>query len=486
MIRLRSLASDTMVYGLLSAARSMVGLLLMPIYTRVFLPGDYGQIDTLNTVVAFLTLTLTLGMDTAVALFFYDNQGKEDRANMLTTSITTRIGLSTLSAILLSVAAPWISMNLFRTPDAATAICLAAWTAPVTALVGFLSELLRLERRPWIFSAVSLFNLLIGIVFSIWFVVGLQWGVNGALGAPLVASVLVLPVVLWINRDLFATHMSITWLKQLLRVGLPLVPAAFGGWLIAYANRYFLLYYASSGAVGLLAVGNKASAPLVLFTQAFLFAWGPFAFSLQKQSNAREIYAKTFTYFWLIAGTLGLAVSLYARELLWIVTTPAYVDGYLVTGFMVLQLLADCSYYIVSIGLVLARKTERLAISVPIAAAGTILFNWLLVPRFGFVGAGFAGMLSYTLLAGLAYSFAQSAYPIPFEIGRVARLVTLAVVIWFVGYWLAPPALLPALALKTALFALFVWTLFMARVVSPTEIRQLSDLGRQMLMARLG
>ena len=85
MIRLRHLVKDTSVYGLVSATRSLVGLLLVPVYTRVFLPGEYGQIDTLTTLVAFLTLAATLGMDTAAALYFYDNAGAEDRGAMIAT-----------------------------------------------------------------------------------------------------------------------------------------------------------------------------------------------------------------------------------------------------------------------------------------------------------------------------------------------------------------------------------------------------------------
>ena len=91
MTRLRHLVKDTSVYGLVSATRSLVGLLLVPIYTRVFLPGDYGQIDTLTTLVAFLTLAATLGMDTAAALYFYDNEGDEDRGRMITTAIVSRV-----------------------------------------------------------------------------------------------------------------------------------------------------------------------------------------------------------------------------------------------------------------------------------------------------------------------------------------------------------------------------------------------------------
>ncbi|MCU0502970.1 MAG: oligosaccharide flippase family protein, partial [Anaerolineae bacterium] len=175
MIRLRTLVKDTSVYGLVSATRSLVGLLLVPIYTRVFLPGDYGQIDTLTTLVAFLTLAATLGMDTATALYFYDNAGEEDRGTMVTTAVASRVGLSVLFAAIISLFAPTISEVLFNSATTASTIRIAVWTAPANAMAGFLIELLRLSRRPWIYAGMAITNLLLGVGLSILFVVRLGW-----------------------------------------------------------------------------------------------------------------------------------------------------------------------------------------------------------------------------------------------------------------------------------------------------------------------
>ncbi|MEJ5198234.1 MAG: oligosaccharide flippase family protein [Anaerolineae bacterium] len=471
MIRLRHLVKDTSVYGLVSATRSLVGLLLVPIYTRVFLPGDYGQIDTLTTLVAFLTLAATLGMDTAAALYFYDNAGPEDRGAMITTAVAARVGLSSLFSALVSLFAPAIAELLFHDPTAASAIRIAVWTAPANAMVGFLIELLRLSRKPWAYAGLAIANLLLGVGLSILFVVGWRWGVDGAFAGPLAAAVLVLPAGFWATRRLLFPHFSRAWLAKLLHIGLPLIPAALGGWFIAYSNRYFLLHYGSAADVGLLAVGNKASAPLVLFTSAFLMAWGPFAFSLQKQENAPLVYAKALTYFWIVAGTGAVLVALFAREMLLVFTTTGYLAGASVSGLMALQIVADASYYIVSIGAILAKRTRLLAVSVPLAAAACVAYNVLLVPRLTYIGAALAAMLAYGTSAVIAYFLSQRAYPIPYETRKVLGIVALCV-----GAWLAALAanrldLWPGVGVKIALFAGFVAALFLLRIVGAEEVR---------------
>lgn len=470
MIRLRHLVKDTSVYGLVSATRSLVGLLLVPIYTRVFLPGDYGQIDTLTTLVAFLTLAATLGMDTAAALYFYDNEGEADRGQMITTAVVTRVGLSTLFAATISLFAPAIAGLLFRDAATASTIRIAVWTAPASAMVGFLIELLRLGRRPWLYAGLAIANLLLGVGLSILFVVGWRWGVNGAFAGPLTAALLTLPAGFWATRRLLLPRFSRAWLAKLLHVGLPLIPAALGGWFIAYSNRYFLLHYGSAADVGLLAVGNKASAPLVLFTSAFLIAWGPFAFSLQKQENAPLVYAKALTYFWIVAGTGVVVVTLFAREMLLIFTTADYVAAAAVSGLMALQLAADASYYIVSIGAILAKRTRLLAISVPVAAAACVVYNFLLAPRFSYVGAGLAAMLAYATSAIIAYFLSQRAYPIPYETGKVLGIVALCIAAWLAALIADRLDLWVGLGIKAALLAAFAAALFLLRIVGPAEV----------------
>jgi O-antigen/teichoic acid export membrane protein len=470
-IRLRHLVKDTSVYGLVSATRSLVGLLLVPIYTRVFLPGDYGQIDTLTTLVAFLTLAATLGMDTAAALYFYDNAGEADRGRMITTAIISRVGLSALFAVSISFLAPAISAALFRSEAAASTICIAVWSAPANALAGFLIELLRLSRKPWVYASLAVANLLLGVSLSILFVVGLGWGVDGAFGGPLLAAVLILPTGFWATHKLLAPGFSRAWLRKLLHIGLPLIPTALGGWLIAYANRYFLLHYGSAADVGLLAVGNKASAPLVLFTSAFLAAWGPFAFSIQKQENARLVYAKTLTYFWIVAGTGVVIVTLFAREMLLVFTTTSYLAGAAVSGLMALQLAADASYYIVNIGTVLAKRTHLLAYSVPAAAAASVVFNLLLTPRLSYIGAALAAMLAYGVSAALVYFLSQRAYPVPYEMRKVVAIIALCVMAWAAALATHPLDLWLGVGIKIVLLAGFGAALFLLRIVRAEDVR---------------
>jgi O-antigen/teichoic acid export membrane protein len=208
----------------------------------------------------------------------------------------------------------------------------------------------------------------------------------------------------------------------------------------------------------------------VLFTSAFLAAWAPFAFSIQKQENARLVYAKTLTYFWIVAGTGVVIVTLFAKEMLLVFTTTSYLAGAAVSGLMALQLAADASYYIVSIGTVLAKRTRLLAYSVPAAAAACVIFNLLLVPRLNYIGAGLAAMLAYSTSALLVYFLSQRAYPVPYETGKVLSIIVLCVLAWLAALATNRLDLWVGVGFKVILLAAFGAALFLLRIVGSNEI----------------
>ena len=69
MTPLKKLASQTAIYGLSSVVGRLLNYLLVPLYTRYFLPEEYGVVTELYAYVAFLVIILTYGLETAFFRF---------------------------------------------------------------------------------------------------------------------------------------------------------------------------------------------------------------------------------------------------------------------------------------------------------------------------------------------------------------------------------------------------------------------------------
>jgi uncharacterized BrkB/YihY/UPF0761 family membrane protein len=83
-------------------------------------------------------------------------------------------------------------------------------------------------------------------------------------------------------------------------------------------------------------------------------------------------------------------------------------------------------YLLTSIGLNITRRTQFYPIATMTAAATNIGLNFLLIPRYGIVGAAWANGAAYAVQAALGYMFSQRFYPVPYEWGRIASVCAAA------------------------------------------------------------
>ena len=71
MFRLKQLGKDTLIYGIGGILAKSVSFFLLPIYTRIFTPADYGTIEMLTVISSFLSAIMVMGMDSAQSMYFF-------------------------------------------------------------------------------------------------------------------------------------------------------------------------------------------------------------------------------------------------------------------------------------------------------------------------------------------------------------------------------------------------------------------------------
>ena len=107
-----------------------------------------------------------------------------------------------------------------------------------------------------------------------------------------------------------------------------------------------------------------------------------------------------------------------------------------------------------SIGIGIEKRAGYYPLVTALSAAANIAANFVLIPPFGMLGAAWATVIAYAVMAGSGFAFSRRLYPIPFEWPRLARIVGTALVCFAVSR-LAPAALWPSVGLKALLLAAF-------------------------------
>ena len=108
MTAIKRLAGQTAIYGIPSILGRILGYLLVPLYTRIFAPGEYGTVNVFYSYASLLMVILTYGMETA---FFRYNEQESDKEKVFSTGMISLLVTSVLFLSLVSFYAGGISQT---------------------------------------------------------------------------------------------------------------------------------------------------------------------------------------------------------------------------------------------------------------------------------------------------------------------------------------------------------------------------------------
>jgi O-antigen/teichoic acid export membrane protein len=451
---LRKLIQQSAIYGAADVFSQVTSVLLIPVFTAYMGPEEYGDLAILALFGGVAKIAFRLGLDAGFFRVYYD-VGPE---------ITRRLAGSVAAFATVSGAALFVAIAFSRRP--LTSALLGEASPPLFVVlvaadlaVGMLAfvplNLLRIQDRPGRFSLLSALRHGINIVLKVVLVVA-GLGVTGVLVSDLIATVVFTAALM--PTLLKHAEPSFSWglLRPVLSFGMPKVPHGLLVQLQNLADRKLLDLFLPRASVGIYHVGYLVGAGVKFALSAFEPAWGPFVYSQISRPDARLTLARVVTFAWFAFCLVGLGVAVFSGELLVVLTPfePAFRAAAPVVPVVVLAYLLHGVYLLTSIGIGIQKASRYYPVISAAAAATNIACNLALIPRLGMLGAAWATVASYSVMAGLGFMISRRLYPMPFETGRLTR-ISVAAAACFGLSRLAPSALVPALLTKLALVTAF-------------------------------
>jgi len=437
----KAFVKDSFVYGLGNGLKKFIGLFLLPFYTRALSVGEFGMLETLGTAAALLGGFLSVGLESASG-FYYFKADDQQKGDVLSTVFFLRL-FSFLALIPVLFFQETLSNLLFGTPDHGFLIVLLCLLVPVNLLMSEQSHLFRYFRQPWRYNLITVIKSLANIGLGITLVIMLKHGVEGAMWARVGSSLLVVILAFGIfNFRKYSFRFSFSWARQLLKYGFPLIWAGLAAWIYNSSDRFFLLYYQDLNEVGLYSIGAIFSQPVLLINMAVQMSFGVLffqSFYAEKDTNkprTRKMAVDIYVLY--LAGSVILAtgLSVFADVLIPFVATPDYAEGALVVPFLVFSYIAAQSYQTMGPGISLAEKTWHFAWITGVTAILNIGLNFLLVPRWGFIGAGVATLISFVVYWQIKVRVAARYFPLAYPFYRIMLYFLLGLCISvLVAFW---------------------------------------------------
>ena len=453
---LKKLASQTAIYGLSSVIGRLLNYLLVPLYTRYFLPAEYGIVTELYAYVAFLVIMLTYGFETA----FFNFTKKEDNKEKVYSTAMFSILISSVIFIILSIIysnsiSEWMGYGIESRYVQYFAVIIG-----LDAISSISFAKLREEEKAVRFAVIRLLNIFSNIGLNLYFIVYKGFGIEYIFIANLISSVITILLLMpemFISKFNFDTKL---W-KKMAIYAFPLLIAGLAGMTNETIDRILLKKLLpnpeiAASELGLYGAFYKLSIIMTLFIQTFRYAAEPFFFSHHKSNDNKKVYADVMKYFTIIMIVIFLGVTMFYDFVIGFLG-EAYHDerGFLVVSILLLANLFLGIFYNLSIWYKLTEKTKYGAYLSIFGAIITLTLNFVLIPIIGFVGSAIATLVCYFSMSVASYFIGKKHFPIPYNLKTIGLYIFNMLGIYFVIYFYPENILINCLLLVG--FVIFVY-----------------------------
>ncbi|MBF9253515.1 polysaccharide biosynthesis C-terminal domain-containing protein [Pontibacter sp. 172403-2] len=456
----KKLVGQTAAYGLSSIVGRALNYLLVPIYTAIFLPAEYGVVSYLYAFVGFFNVLYTYGMETTY--FRFATKTGADR-QQLYNQVLTMVGSTSLLFSGILILASGAIARYIGYPDQQEYITWLAIVLAIDAIVSIPFAKLRLQNKAVKFASIKLINISVTVGANMFFLVlcrdiyrgeylqelrplAMQlynpaFGVGYIFLINLVANALQIPM-LWKELVSYRFELNKELLRPMLAYSYPLLLMGIAGAVNELFDRILLQEWlpenfypgmSNMAAVGVYSACYKLSIFMSLTIQAFRYAAEPFFFSQAEDKNSPQTFAFVMKWFVIACAFIFLFISANLEDFALLLRSAAYREGIMVVPVLLLANLFLGIYYNLSIWFKLTDKTKYGTYISFGGAAITIIFNLLLIPVLGYMGSAIATFVCYFGMALVSYLLGNRHYPIPYPVKAILGYILFAVVL----VWLA-------------------------------------------------
>lgn len=459
-------------YSLVTLLSRGISFLLLPIYTHVLSPADFGAIDMLTLLGIILNLLVALEVMQGVARFLPETVNQLEKKEILSSALWFTLTMYVLTAAVLWIAQKPICLLLLEDLKWLATYRIAVISVTLNGLFLFFQNSLRWQVKARQSGAVSLIYSLFTAFVAVVLVGYFEMGVDGIYWGYIVGAMVSIALALWFDGSSYLFIFTGPTIRRLLKFSIPLVPSSAAVFLALYVDRIIVKEYMGLTNLGLYSVAAKFASVISLLITGFSSALTPLIYQEYKNPETPLKLAKLTSFYFVISFGLICVFSFFSREILMVFTEKSFYDA---APYIALLTLNTVTYsaYIFTPGLSLAQKTGIIALINIVSGILNLVLNLLFVPAFGLYGAILSTLASALVCFILNLYYNNRFYRIPFDLYRIVLFYVLALAVIFTAPFMDAGLSFTWLLLKGAMCAVLIGIGFFL-IVNMDYIKSLS------------
>jgi len=483
---IKKLIKDMLKYLPTQIVPAIVGIVSIPIITRLFPPGDYGNyVLVMANISVFSTLTGWLSMSIIRFYPIYERDGK------LRQFYTNIIKLSIISIGVISLV--FSSILLFAKSYVSTDLYFLMWIGILvfilTSFFGTLLQFLRAKRQVSWYSGFIAWKSITTIGFAILLIIVFHFGIKGLLWGSILSLTIALPF-LWkkgIGKVSLSSNISIPLTLSVAKYSFPLVVANLAAWILSLSDRYILELFRGSQEVGIYSVSYAISEKsIMLIASLFMIASRPIEMNIwerEGKKKSQEFMSKLNRYYVIICIPAIFGLSILAKPLINILTAQEYFEGYQIIPLVSISIFFLGLQQRFQAGFIYYKKTNFIMFSIIASGLLNLGLNFLFIPKYGYMAAAITTLISYffLLLVMVISSRKLFIWEFPFKslVKSVCASGAMGIVVYYIGNSLTSSTLLNLILGIIVGVIVYSLMLFLLREFKPSEIQAVLDLKNQ-------
>lgn len=409
----RSLFGPALVYTASSAVNAAIPLLMLPIMTRVLSPAEYGIVAMFGVVVALLGTLTGLSVHGAVGVRYFQRP-EYDLPRYVTTCLLILAASTGIATLIVLLCSHWLE-EITQIPT--SWLIAAVGVAGAQFVVNVRLSIWQCANQPWRFGALRFAQSAIDATASLVMVLALGLAWQGRIGGLTLAALAASTVaIVSLRREgWLARAGDRRYAVDALKFGMPLIPHAMGGMLLAIADRFMITNLLDVASTGVYMVALQIGMLLGLLTDSFNKAYAPWLMSILGERNPvrdRQIVRFTYVYFACVVA-IALLLGLTAPWILAVLVGHSFRGAASIIIYIAFGHAFGGMYYMVANYIFFAGRTASLALVTLISGLLNVSASYWLLQRNGVVGAAQAFMLSQAVLFLGTWWLAQKSRPMP-------------------------------------------------------------------------
>lgn len=419
---MRGVFTHALIFGLSPVAQRLIGLFLVPLYTRYLSTSDYGEVELLTIATGLFTLVLKLELGAGYLRAWVGAPDDATRWALFGGAWRLLGGLGLFGGLAFMLIAIPLSELLLGYP--------IGWGYAAVLGIGIAVDIpsllfhatLQAQLRSRTMVAIGIVRSLVGVGGTVLCVIGLGTGPIGIfIGGTAGALVGTLAMGRACLRERERQPPDPAPLAQVVRYSLPLLGAAMLYFVVRCADRVVLSRFLPLSDLGLYAMAwtlaGLVLTMVVLPIQTSLDVWRHRLFG---EPDGAERFADIARQAMAIVGVAAIGVSTFGADILGLAMDPAFRPAMVVVPSLCVAVMLQAAYTIAAAPFFVTPSTGLWSRVFALGAGAQVIASLALVPLAGIAGAALAVNLANLTLCVFALRMGRRLWPIRYALGPIA------------------------------------------------------------------